>query len=995
MILTQSTAAYIQASPVRTITNQTSSFRHFMVYLDTLLSSAITGSIGIIKNGLGVLTLSGNNTYAGNAAINAGVLTITDLTALPGWNTNGRYSVESGATLAVYNAVTDANVITILGTTNFNAGSAIGFDTTSGNRTYPNVIANTANGALGLTKLGANTLTISGANSYTGPTLVIAGTLATSTANRIPDASAVTILSGAIITLGGSDTLATLAGSGTLTCGANSLTLNSANSATFSGTLTNTAGTFFKSGAGTQTLAGSTTVAANVRLDAGGIISSGTFTQTAAASPRNFQIAINSGTTATLTVSAGTMTITGLFFGENNGGSGTINCNAGTLQNNGETWMAGLSSTLNVNGGTFNGSSYDIGGGGGTTTSTINITSGTFALTGNLRWGIGGASSTSVINLDGGTFRCNNWFRNGGTNTFNFNGGTFTTNTNGLTITQPLISCLIKSGGAIFDNAVTLVFDTVLANAPSVSGNLVKNGVGTLILRQANTFSGAITINTGSLNFGNGSTTGSAGSSSGITNNATLTFNRSNIMTQGTDFPVISGSGTVIQSGSGTTILGISNSYTGETRINAGILQLGHASGFGSGDIRFTGGTMRYGSGITTDVSSRIVNNSSAIRIDTNGQNVEFTSLGSTNTAGLVKSGAGILTMSGSGNTYTGANTINAGEVTFSGTYTSNNNVSINGAANPVINISGNFIQTFTGSGVRSFQIALNLGNTGTANISGSAVVSLGAGMMLGDNNGGAGTMNVSGGTVNTNGGVWLAGSNSILNITGGTFTATSGTECGGGSGTTTSTITVSGTGTMNANSLIIGRGSTGATSVINVNSGGTLTTTGISHVFTAAPSTINLNGGTFTSLNTMTIPSTISLVVKSGGAVLNASAGQLNIPSALTTDGTGGGLVKQGTGNVSLTGVNTYTGSTSTLAGNLIVSSASFQVNTGNKCNQVTFTNTSVTANFAIAPTIGDIFKFFIGSTVQTGLSVTLTGTGVAGRSGIYDSATSTLTIT
>jgi len=90
MILTQSTAAYIQASPVRTITNQTSSFRHFMVYLDTLLSSAITGSIGIIKNGLGVLTLSGNNTYAGNAAINAGVLTITDLTALPGWNTNGR-----------------------------------------------------------------------------------------------------------------------------------------------------------------------------------------------------------------------------------------------------------------------------------------------------------------------------------------------------------------------------------------------------------------------------------------------------------------------------------------------------------------------------------------------------------------------------------------------------------------------------------------------------------------------------------------------------------------------------------------------------------------------------------------------------------------------------------------------------------------------------------------------------------------------------------------
>jgi len=993
MILTQSTAAYIQASPVRTITNQTSSFRHFMVYLDTLLSSAITGSIGIIKNGLGVLTLSGNNTYAGNAAINTGVLTITDLTALPGWNTNGRYSVESGATLAVYNAVTDANVVTILGTTNFNAGSAIGFDTTSGNRTYPNVIANTAKGALGLTKLGVNTLTISGANSYTGPTLVIAGTLATSTANRIPDASAVTILSGATITLGGADTLATLAGAGTLTCGANALTLNSANSETFSGTLTNTAGTFIKTGSGVQTLSGSTTVAAQVRLDGGGIVSSGTFTQTAVAGARNFQIALAGGTTATLTVSGGTMTVTGLFFGENNGGSATVNCNAGTLQNNGETWMAGLASILNVDGGTFSGSSYDIGGGGGTTTSIVNLTSGTFALTGGLRWGIGGASATSVINLDGGTFRCNNWFRNGGTNTFNFNGGAFTTNTNNLTITQPLISCLIKSGGAIFGNAVTLIFDTVLANAPSVSGNLVMNGTGTLILRQANTFSGTITINAGSLNFGNGSTTGSAGSSSGITNNATLTFNRSNTMTQGTDFPVISGSGTAVQSGSGTTILGLSNSYTGETRINAGILQLGHAGGFGSGDIRFTGGTMRYGSGITTDVSSRIVNNSSAIRIDTNGQNVDFASLGSTNTGGLVKTGTGILTMSGSGNTYTGVNTISAGEATFSGTYTATNAVNINGSANPILNISGNFTQTFTGSGVRSFQLAVSAGTTATVNVSGSAVVTLNGGMMLGDNGGGNGTFNQTGGTVSTStSGTWLAGAVCLLNVSGGTFT-TPGIECGGGTGA--GTLTVSGTGTINAGSLILNRGSgAGVSAVLNVN-GGTLTTTGISHVTTARPATINFNSGAFTSLNTMTIPSTVSCIVKSGGAILNPSAGQLNIPSALTTDGTGGGLVKQGVGNVSLTGVNTYTGSTSTLVGNLIVSSASFQVNTGNKCNQVTFTNTSVTANFTIAPTIGDTFKFFIGSTVQTGLSVTLTGTGVAGRSGTYDSATSTLTIT
>jgi len=987
MILTQSTAAYIQASPVRTITNQTSSFRHFMVYLDTLLSSAITGSIGIIKNGLGVLTLSGNNTYAGNAAINAGVLTITDLTALPGWNTNGRYSVESGATLAVYNAITGANVITILGTTNFNAGSAIGFDTTSGNRTYPNVIANTAKGALGLTKLGSNTLTISGANTYTGPTLVIAGTLATSTANRIPDASAVTILSGATITLGGADTLATLAGAGTLTCGANALTLNSTNSATFSGTLTNTAGTFTKTGSGVQTLSGSTTVAAQVRLDGGGIVSSGTFLQTSAASSRNFQIALNGGTTATLTVSAGTMTVTGLFFGENNGGSGTVNVNAGTLQVNGEIWQAGLLSTLNVNGGTFNANgSFDIGGGGGTTTSIVNLTSGTFALTGNLRWGVGSVSATSVINLDGGTFRCNNWFRNGGTNTFNFNGGTFTTNTNNLTITQPLISCLIKSGGAIFGNAVTLIFDTVLANAPSVSGNLVMNGTGTLILRQANTFSGTITINAGSLNFGNGSTTGSAGSSSGITNNATLTFNRSNTMTQGTDFPVISGSGTAVQSGSGTTILGLSNSYTGETRINAGILQLGHAGGFGSGDIRFTGGTMRYGSGITTDVSSRIVNNSSAIRIDTNGQNVDFASLGSTNTGGLVKTGTGILTMSGSGNTYTGVNTISAGEATFSGTYTATNAVNINGSANPILNISGNFTQTFTGSGVRSFQLAVSAGNTGTVNVSGSAVVTLNGGMMLGDNNGGNGTFNQTGGTVSTStSGTWLAGAVCLINVSGGTFT-TPGIECGGGSGA--GTITVSGTGTINAGSLILNRGSgADVSAVLNIN-GGTLTTTGISHVTTARPATINFNGGAFTSLNTMSIPTTVSTVVKSGGAIFNLpGASALTIAGALTDGTGGGGVTKQGTGTVNLNGTNTYTGATSILDGNIVVPKTN-----GGSTGTATFTNTTLSVSFNVAPTIGMTFRYFPGTTTQTYASVTLVG--APGRTATYNSANSTLTI-
>jgi fibronectin-binding autotransporter adhesin len=765
------------------------------------------------------------------------------------------------------------------------------------------------------------------------------------------------------------------------------LTLSSVNSATFSGTLTNTAGTFFKSGTGTQTLSGSTTVSAQVRLDAGGIISSGTFTQTAAAGSRNFQIAINTGTTGALTVSAGTMTVTGLFFGENNGGSATVNVNAGTLQVNGETWMAGLLSTLNVNGGTLNANgSFDIGGGSGTTTSIVNVLSGSMTLGGVLRWGIGSATATSVINLDGGTFSSGNWTRNGGTNTFNFNGGTFTTNTSGLTITQPLISCLIKGGGAIFDNAVTLVFDTVLANAPSVSGNLIKNGVGTFILRQANTFSGTITINAGILQFGNASTTGSAGSSSGITNNATLTFNRTNTITQGTDFPAISGNGILIQAGSGTTILNVSNGYTGETRINAGTLRLGHASAFGSGSIRFNGGTMQYGSGINTDVSSRIANNSSAIRIDTNGQNVDFSSLGSTNTGGLVKTGTGILTMSGSGNTYTGVNTISVGEMTFSGTYTATNAVNINGSANPILNISGDFTQTFTGSGVRSFQLAVTAGNTGTVNVSGSANVTLNGGMMLGDNNGGNGTFNQTGGTVSTStSGTWLAGAVCLLNVSGGTFT-TPGIECGGGTGA--GTLTVSGTGTINSGSLILNRGTgTSVSATLNLN-GGNFTTTGISHVTTTNPATINFNGATFSPQNTMSIPTTVSTIVKSGGAIFNLpGASALMIAGALTDGTGGGGVTKQGTGTVNLNGTNTYTGATSILGGNIVVPKTN-----GGSTGTATFTNTTLSVSFNVAPTAGMTFRYFPGATTQTYASVTLVG--APGRTATYNSINSTLTI-
>ena len=158
-------------------TNLGGGTRTFTVNSGVTHTGNITGGVGVglIKAGPGILTLGGTNTYPGATTISSGVLTINSTASLPGFNANGAYSVASGAALAVSNAITDADITTLLGTTNFAAGSAIGFDTTTAARTYPAVLGDTAQGSLGLVKAGSNTLTLSAANTYSGGTTVSQG----------------------------------------------------------------------------------------------------------------------------------------------------------------------------------------------------------------------------------------------------------------------------------------------------------------------------------------------------------------------------------------------------------------------------------------------------------------------------------------------------------------------------------------------------------------------------------------------------------------------------------------------------------------------------------------------------------------------------------------------------------------------------------------------------------------------------------------------------
>ncbi len=174
------------------------------------VTTNVSNSINVYKTTSGMVTLSGANTYTGSTTISGGTLQSANNAALSSTavvNVN-----NSGSTLAVNygggSDYTQTQVGTLLAKTNFGATTtALGFDTTNGNGTYSNALTMAA----GLTKLGSNTLTLSGANTYTGSTLVSSGTLVV---NGSVTSSAVSVSSGA--TLGGSGTLAgsTLSGAG-------------------------------------------------------------------------------------------------------------------------------------------------------------------------------------------------------------------------------------------------------------------------------------------------------------------------------------------------------------------------------------------------------------------------------------------------------------------------------------------------------------------------------------------------------------------------------------------------------------------------------------------------------------------------------------------------------------------------------------------------------------------------------------------------------------
>ncbi|EJN2873720.1 autotransporter-associated beta strand repeat-containing protein [Salmonella enterica subsp. enterica serovar Techimani] len=653
----------------------------------TLDPASATGWDGtsLIKQGAGTLILNAENTYTGGTTISGGTLVATNVDAL------GSGAVTDDATLELNtggtfdNAISGSgqvvksgdDVLTLSGANSYSGGTLISDGTLvasnvealgSGDVTDDAVLElntggdfdNAISGSGQVVKSGDETLTLSGSNTYTGGTLISDGTLVASNVEALGTGD---VTDDAVLELNtGGDFDNAISGSGQVVkSGDETLTLSGSN--------TYTGGTL---------ISGGTLVASNVEA-----LGSGDVTDDAVLELNtggDFDNAI-SGSGQVVKSGDGALTL-----------SGANSYSGGTLISDG-TLIAGRvdvlgsgdvtnDATLELNtGGDF---INNIGGTGrveksGDDTLTLSgansytggtlISSGTLVATNVDALGSGDVTDNATLELNtGGTFD----------NAISGSGQVVKSGDETLTLSGANSytgGTLISSGTLVASNVEALgtgdvTNDAVLElntggdfdNAISGSGQVVKSGDETLTLSGANSYTGGTTISGGTLVATNVEALGTGD----VTNNATLELN-----TGGTFDNAISGSGQVVKSGDDVLTLSGANSYSGGTLISDGTLVASNVEALGTGDVT-DDATLELNTGGTFD---------NAIG-------------GSGN---VVKSGADTLTLSGS-NSYTGGTTISGGTLVASnvealGTGDVTNNATLE------LNTGGDFINNIGGTG--------------------------------------------------------------------------------------------------------------------------------------------------------------------------------------------------------------------------------------------------------------------------------------------------------
>lgn len=220
-------------------------------------SGDITGGGGLTKIGTGFVTLAGNNSYSGGTTISEGTVR--------GSIGTGNLAIAVGGTYGLLGA--DRSTAAISGGGNITLGEHTLTTDTSTSSAFDGVIAGTG----GLTKAGTGTLTLSGANTYSGTTTVSGGVL-----NGSVGSGDLSVSAGAAYELGGAArSVAALSGAGNVVLGTHTLTTSSTTNSTFSGVISGDAG-LTKEGTGTLTLSGNNTYTGLTAVNAGAVAVNGT-----------------------------------------------------------------------------------------------------------------------------------------------------------------------------------------------------------------------------------------------------------------------------------------------------------------------------------------------------------------------------------------------------------------------------------------------------------------------------------------------------------------------------------------------------------------------------------------------------------------------------------------------------------------------------------------------------------------------------------------------
>ncbi len=467
------------------------------------ISGNITNNINTLsltKSGTSTWNLSGNNTYTGATAVNAGTLQAGSTTAL---SSSSAFSTADVAT-AVLDLNGNNNTIGSLaggGATGGNVTLGAGTLTTGGNNTTTAYAGKISGASGGLIKAGSGVFTLSGTtNDYTGATAVNAGSLIV---NSTLASSGVTVAN-----------LATLGGTGTI---ANLVTVNSG------GTLS----------AATATTAGTLTLGA-LTLDAGSLLA--------------YEFG---GTSDLITVSnSGGLTIDGgilnLYAA---GGASALTANGTYSLINYSGALGGALLNLTV-GNSQAGKAYSLNDTGsvielilGTATAstwTNGTSNGLWSDSGNWTGGVPnslGALATfdiagSSVAVDGaktvGSIVFNNatgyTITGGGSDTITLDNGIAAGAISTVTGNHAINAPIILSSAANMTPAAS----TTLTLGGDISGSkgITFSGAGTTILAGTNTYT-TTSVTAGKLQIGAGSSTGTLGSGAvTLSSGTTLEFNR-------------------------------------------------------------------------------------------------------------------------------------------------------------------------------------------------------------------------------------------------------------------------------------------------------------------------------------------------------------------------------------------------------------------------------------------------------------------------------------